>query len=838
MNLFTKKLTLSILTGLTATSLQANENPNEVAERLIEEGELKTTKASDSKTTLSNELIRKQQIYLEASLHIQRTEKLLSSQNYAKATEELNTVKHLIEEMNSSAKPVKDLMAQSDSLRVSINQGWSEALYKESFASSDISILKKAKSLLNQAIELDASRKSEFSDRIERIDEIIKEKEYDAEVNAEAIIESTQDRNKDLTILMDRAELFYGKEDFIAAREMVSEILIVDPFHAEAAHLNFRIAKSLYRKGKKRQELLIDDLSAENSWKWIDPIVKSNDRPTILASEVKVDRETYGEIYKKLEIEIPVAKYQGESIEEVVQDLIKISKDQDIEGRGINIVFLKNTEASANTVTAEASVDDGFGDDGFGDDGFGDDGFGEEAAAPVNDQASAASKYSVHLMVEKIPLGKLIDLIAQAQGLNVKIEEHMLILAEPNVQLNLLETQFFSMPAGVMDIVPNKKAEDLAGTGIDSVEEGTKDWVGYFTQMGISFPPGAKVTYVASVNRLVVTNTSQNNQLMGDLIKNLNSGAAQINVESKIVEINWNATEELGVLWRWTGPTATNHPYTGDKILVQDNNPSLTSENARLDNNVRGIRTVKDGAGASDPVQFAADLIFGHQELQTLIRALDQSDTNELLSAPSVLTKSGETAIVRVVQERSFPEDWEAPEIADDIITPSAPTFGEARDMGFVLNVTPETDPSSSVITMAVDLQAMAFVEYDTAFNTIITVPGQVNTLVPLTFFPDQQVNFNYSMPILEARTIETEAKVWDGQTFTLGGLIREETYTVEDSIPYISDIPFIGRFFQNKGESSEKRSMLIFITARLIAESGLPLRLNRVPGLPDFKKI
>ena len=248
---------------------------------------------------------------------------------------------------------------------------------------------------------------------------------------------------------------------------------------------------------------------------------------------------------------------------------------------------------------------------------------------------------------------------------------------------------------------------------------------------------------------------------------------------------------------------------------------------------MRGVRTVKNGVGSADPVQFAADLIFGHQELQMLIRALDQSDTNELLSAPSVLTKSGETAIVRVVQERQFPEDWDAPEIAGDIITPSAPTFGEARDMGFVLNVTPETDPSSSVITMAVDLQAIEFVEYDTEFNTIITVPGD-----PLSGLADQQVNFNYSMPILEARTIETEAKVWDGQTFTLGGLIREETYTVEDSIPYISDIPFLGRFFQNKGESSEKRSMLIFITARLIAESGLPLRLNRVPGLPDFKKI
>ena len=809
------------------TSTKAEESPNEVAEQLIEEGQQKSTINSSSKVTLSNELIRKQQLYLEATIHLQRAEKLLATQNYKEVNAEIDSVKSLILSMNSSAKSVKELDSKSDSLRVLNNQSWSDALYKESFASSDASILKKAKTLLNQAIALDPSRKREFSDRIDRINEIIEEKDYDAEVNAEAIIKATELRNEDLDILMDRAQIFYDNGSYIQAREMVSEVLIVDPFHAEAAYLNFRIGKSLYRKGRERQEVLLEDLNAENSWKWIDPIVKSSNKPTILASEVKVDRETYGQIYKKLEIEIPVAKYQGESIEEVVEDLIKISKEQDIEGRGINIVFLRNTEntSQAGATNNVTEVDDGFGDDGFGD------APAAEAGATV---ASASSQYAVHLSVEKIPLGKLIDLIAQAQGLHVKIEEHMVIIAEKNVQLTLLETQFYSMPAGVIDIVPTKKAEDLTGAGIERVEEGEKDWIGYFTEMGIAFPPGAKVIYVPSVNRLVVTNTSQNNQLMGDLIKNLNSGAAQINVESKIVEINWNTTEELGFLWRWTGPQDGAHIHTGDKILAQDNSASLTSTDARFDNNIRGIRTVK--GQDSDPVQLAADLIFGHQELQMLIRALDQSDSKELLSAPSVLTKSGETAIVRVVQERTFPEDWEVAEISGEVLVPASPVYGEARDMGFILNVTPETDQSSSVITMDVNLQAFEFLAYDTSFDTVVEVQPP-----PLDFIagaPSVLVDFRNSMPILEARTIETQAKVWDGQTFTLGGLIREESWTVDDSIPYISDIPFVGRLFQNKGESSEKRSMLIFITARLIAESGLPLRLNRVPGLPDFKKI
>ena len=133
---------------------------------------------------------------------------------------------------------------------------------------------------------------------------------------------------------------------------------------------------------------------------------------------------------------------------------------------------------------------------------------------------------------------------------------------------------------------------------------------------------------------------------------------------------------------------------------------------------------------------------------------------------------------------------------------------------------------------MDVNPEFVEFIGYDTALNTSTLIEGVEIDGEPYT------ADFIYSMPMFEVRSIETSVKLWDGQSFTLGGLIREEVWTVDDSVPYISDIPFVGRLFQNKGEASEKRSLLMFITARLITESGLPLRVNQVPGLPDFKKI
>jgi len=71
-----------------------------------------------------------------------------------------------------------------------------------------------------------------------------------------------------------------------------------------------------------------------------------------------------------------------------------------------------------------------------------------------------------------------------------------------------------------------------------------------------------------------------------------------------------------------------------------------------------------------------------------------------------------------------------------------------------------------------------------------------------------------------------------------LGGLINERKTTYEDKIPYLGDIPFLGRFFTSNGTNSEKQNLIIFVTARLIDPSGLPISPGTLSGLPDFKRL
>jgi general secretion pathway protein D len=56
-----------------------------------------------------------------------------------------------------------------------------------------------------------------------------------------------------------------------------------------------------------------------------------------------------------------------------------------------------------------------------------------------------------------------------------------------------------------------------------------------------------------------------------------------------------------------------------------------------------------------------------------------------------------------------------------------------------------------------------------------------------------------------------------------MGGLTREEVKKVDDKIPILGSIPLLGRLFHSKGESTQKRNLLIFVTARLVNPGGGP---------------
>lgn len=205
------------------------------------------------------------------------------------------------------------------------------------------------------------------------------------------------------------------------------------------------------------------------------------------------------------------------------------------------------------------------------------------------------------------------------------------------------------------------------------------------------------------------------------------------------------------------------------------------------------------------------------------VRALEQKNGSDLLCAPKVTVISGQTASITVSQQMRFPESWgdmqsnvgtssgdSSGNNGSVTITPGTPSDFTTADIGVVMEVTPnvEEDGSISLTLTPKVTEFEGFLEYG---GTGVAISGGITVTVPAGFI----------MPVFSVREIHTNVTVFDGATLVMGGLTREEVITVNDKLPVLGDIPWIGRVFQSKGESRQKKNLLIFVTVNRISPGG-----------------
>jgi general secretion pathway protein D len=238
-------------------------------------------------------------------------------------------------------------------------------------------------------------------------------------------------------------------------------------------------------------------------------------------------------------------------------------------------------------------------------------------------------------------------------------------------------------------------------------------------------------------------------------------------------------------------------------------------------------------ASGADGRLLTIEGILGDVQARTILHALAQKSSADILSAPKVTTLSGETAVIKMVTERFFPEQWTEPEFQAGTstagttlgpsITPSIPEFGTASEIGVIMQVTPTVASDGYSIDLDLEPEVVQFLGFDDySYTTLLQGTPIVATL---------------QMPIFSRRSVSTKVIVWDGETVVLGGMITEDVMTVTDKIPFLGDLPLVGKLFQSNIERREKRNLIIFVSARLVNPAGLPIRTADIRGLPDFRR-
>ncbi len=408
---------------------------------------------------------------------------------------------------------------------------------------------------------------------------------------------------------------------------------------------------------------------------------------------------------------------------------------------------------------------------------------------------------------------------------------------------------------------------------------------------GIVFPEGGTAFFSAATSTLTVRNTPANLDLVDQFVQSIsNKVAKMINITSKFIEVNQLNNEEFGFDWLLgafnvggnkvfgTGGTAGNRsagpvggtawplvpPSTGGAAVPVGGSNLVTGglrfggnaiANNAIDALLNATTNVEGAAEANvTPAVFGIGGVFTDPQFQVVLRALSQRKGTDLLTAPQVTTRSGQRAKVEVIREFIYPTEFEPPEIPQDFgggnlngggggglgglggatgggsiaafpVTPTTPTAFETRNTGVTLEVEPTLGPDNLTIDLTLAPEVVefeGFVNYGSPIQTGATDALGNPTTVVLTENRIEQ-------PIFSTRKLTTSVTVWDGMTLAVGGLIREDVQSVEDKVPILGDIPYLGRLFRTKADQFFKKNLMMFVTVKLVDPSGQPVNSNRL---------
>jgi general secretion pathway protein D len=661
--------------------------------------------------------------------------------------------------------------------------------------------------------------------------------------------------------LFQEAEGFYASGRFDLATKRYNQILAIDPYNSAAR-------QGMERVDNQRQKYFgaaYDETRSRMLWEvnqaWQTPVPRAVARDDVFDQIQEQLRGTEGIQAKLNRIIIPRVELQDTTLREALtflqQQSVRLDTTApDDASRGVNMVLRLEQQGPAGEADGDLPP------------------------------AGPSPTTRINLSLSNVPLGEALRYLAELAGTRVKVEPFAVTLVPLSVPIDTLVTREYRVPSDFIPPAPVEDTQAFIPRGElrrpTTTVGGRLDAQQFLEQNGISFPPGATAQYIPQGSKLIVRNTLDNIELVDNFI-NAAVGVAptQVEIESKFLEVGQNNLQELGFDWL-LGPVAIGggvYGAGGDRnIPGSDIFPFSTTDQfamtqglrtgsganpsaAITDNSIeallatRGVPALVGGALAGPaPGIFGIGGIFTNPQFQVLIRALSQKSGVDLLSAPKVTAKSGRTATIRAVRKMFYPDQFDPPTVADagssgdsigaifldprnqppPPVTPSFPSNFTSRDIGVLLSVTPVIGGDSYTITMELTPEVVefdGFINYGSPINTVgwqdgfftspltgVPVLASVPRAVPLTENPIPQ-------PIFSTRKVNTNVTIWDGQTVSIGGLMRDDIQKVEDKIPLLGDIPLAGRLFRSNVDQTIKKNLIIFVTANIIDAEGQRIR-------------
>lgn len=486
---------------------------------------------------------------------------------------------------------------------------------------------------------------------------------------------------------------------------------------------------------------------------------------------------------------------------------------------------------------------------------------------------------AVTLDLKSTTLGEALKAITDLTGTRFSTQSNTITVTPLGEGSRMVVRRFrvapgFLTKSGTADVEAGGAAADpfAAGddrkdfTGLKISKVSAKDWL---IRNGVPFPDGTSAEYIPGDSVLVVRNTEENLALVDTVVESTTDKTQrQVFVTVTMLQAEQRNLNELGYDWLLGasnlgnsgvflgGGTAGNAAAAGASLPA---NYSFVDPTTGLANGVNPVTAGLRGAGDLAKTVSIDDLLVGgaarptgrspgimsiagvwtDPQVSMIMRGLNQKKGVDISTAQKLVLKAGQRATASSIRQIPYPTEFDPPQIPQTItssrttllfedgsifdfgssgggtapVTPTTPQSFEFKDTGSTLEVEATVGADGHTVDISV---SAVFSEFD----------GFINYGTPITNGDVVLTDNNIFQPVFSKVAVNTPSlSIADGSTMTLGGLSSGKWSTIEDKVPLLGDIPFVGRFFRSDVKEVTRKAVVYFIKVQVVDPGGVSMQ-------------
>ncbi|TLX54107.1 type IV pilus secretin PilQ [Stutzerimonas nosocomialis] len=396
----------------------------------------------------------------------------------------------------------------------------------------------------------------------------------------------------------------------------------------------------------------------------------------------------------------------------------------------------------------------------------------------LNLVASDTVQGNITLRLQNVPWDQALDLVLKTKGLDKRQVGNVLLVA-PADEIAARERQELEAKRQIAELAPLRR--EVVQVNYAKASDIAKLFQTVTTSAGQADDRGS-IAVDDRTNNIIAYQTQERLDELRRIVTQLDIPVRQVMIEARIVEANVDYDKALGVRWGgWLTP-GNSRVYGKDGATSFDDNgfplwPGTdTVGDVKLSDGLAPVPFVDMGV-ANSTAGFGVGFITNNLILDLQLSAMEKTGNGEIVSQPKVMTADKETAKILRGSEIPYQE-----------ASSSGATSTSFKEAALSLEVTPQITPDNRVILEVKVTKDAA--DFNRAVNGV---------------------------PPISKNEVNAKVLVADGETVVIGGVFSNTQTQAVDKVPFLGDLPYLGRLFRRDIVSDAKSELLIFLTPRIL---------------------